>query len=139
MAERLDALTLLADPDGRLGACAFTGYGIAGPRAVAHRLLIALFTRRGSIVSDPEAGCDFPSALTRVRTQADLRVAFDFAVGTILRQEANTFTEADPPESRLRDARLLSADLTAREVTLRIEILTEAGSRATIAAPVRPG
>lgn len=135
---RLDALTLKADSNGRLSACALEGYGSYGPRMVAHRLLAALLTQRGTIVSDPEAGCDFLAALRQARMPADVSVAFEFALGTILRQEANVAAEVgDDSGSRLQDARLLAFDLGQGEAMLRFEVMTEAGERATVSAPLQ--
>lgn len=110
-----------------------------GIQKLAQRFLLELLTVRGSLRYLPNRGTSFMAELRsgQLRTSSDVVAAFaraeHYAKGQLRREQAET----DPADERYQQAELLSATHTGDRLSLRIRIVSDAGSDAVIIYPLR--
>ena len=99
----------------RLAAEDHGGKVTTGLQQLAQRLLVELFTIRGSMVHFPERGCDFLAQAMRgeFRTPLDVFAGFASALLDIRQQLLLQETEDDPLDERFEDAELTKVELSA--------------------------
>lgn len=107
---------------------------IAGVQQAVQAFISLLLTRRGS-VNGPNLGTDFLNYMVErnPRTEAEVRNYFQLTAPVAARQVNQTAQSAD---ERIREATLISAQVELDRITMRIQLLTDAGKTAEILAPV---
>jgi hypothetical protein len=97
-----------------------------------------LLTAAGSHAFDSTRGTGFLPQLEagRMRTEADVFVAFGFAVGTLAAQAQAVETAATPPDEQFADWVLNSVVLGPGSVTLYTTLTSAAGSSRPIILPL---
>jgi hypothetical protein len=114
------------------------GAAITGIQKLAQRFLLELLTDQGSLTYLPNRGTQFMLQLRSgaMRTAADVRSAFILAESTArgtLRREQSPTAPADEKYVR---AELLSVTLEADLISLRIQVISEAGSDVVLIYPI---
>ena len=107
---------------------------IAGVQQAAQAFLSLLLTKQGS-VNGISLGTDFITLLvTRSpRTEAEVRNYFQLTAPTAVQQLNLTAEVAD---ERVLEVNLISAEVDYDRISLRIQVITEAGETATVLAPL---
>lgn len=110
-----------------------------GLQKLSQRFLLELLTVRGSLVYLADRGTTFLLELRsgQLRTTADVMDAFaraeHYARGPLRREQSDT----DPADERYQKAELLAATLSGDRLSLRIRVISAAGSDAVIIYPLR--
>ena len=109
--------------------------GAYGPAEAVQRFVVRLFTRRGSIVTDPSRGTDFLRLLKtgRIRTEADLAMAFNSAAHDVLVALAG---EGGDDDETPVEATLSSTQVSPDAVRFSVVLRTAAGRLTTFEMPV---
>ena len=114
------------------------GEMVTGPQKLSQWFLVAFLTEKGSINGDDEFGTDFMTRARQgvIRTDTDVELYFNLAVRDFLDyQAANLLVEED--DEILTQAELLSFTLQARELQMRIQLTTAAGTSREVVLPIR--
>ena len=109
--------------------------GAYGPAAAVQRFVVRLFTRKGSIVTEPERGTDFLWLLKtgHIRTEADLAMAFNAAAYDAL--VALSGEGGDDDELPV-EATLSSMQVSPDAVRFSVVLRTAAGRLTSFDMPV---
>ena len=135
-ARDLDVYLLGSESSGSLPLTLGTDtLGAFGPAAAVQRFVVKLFTRKGSIVTDPNRGTEFLRALKtgRIRTDADLAMAFNSAAHDVLVDLAG---EGGDDDETPVEATLTSTDVSADTVRFSVNLRTAAGRLTSFEMPV---
>ena len=115
-----------------LGSDALGSYG---PAEAAQRFIVKLFTRRGSVVTDPTRGTDLMRLLTtgRIRTEADLAMAFNSAAHDVLLDLAG---EGGDDDELPVEASLIGTVGAPDSVMFSVSLKTAAGRLTSFDLPI---
>jgi hypothetical protein len=124
--------------DGTLFDAESAGEICVGVVKLAQWFLIELMTERGSRPYDDECGTTFMTELRtgRLRTELDVFVAFNFAVGDIQARARSLESDTDPADERFADAVLQSAVIFPGYVQLHIAVTSRAGNTRKAILPI---
>jgi hypothetical protein len=114
------------------------GSVVAGVQKLAQKVLMTFLLKRGSKKYRPDDGCDFMTAAARNlwRTTADVEQSFYSARLDVRRQIEEEETDDDPDDERYGDVVLLGLTLSATRVTLRVQVVSAAGTEFTFLTPI---
>lgn len=114
------------------------GYLCTGVQKLAQRVLLLLLTKKGSVRFDPEYGSIFMilAEAGGFRTVADVEQAFYGSKLDLTRQLSAAELDTDPLDERLDALELLNVTVAPGFVSLRIQMVTQAGSTYTFIAPI---
>lgn len=109
-----------------------------GIQKLAQRFLITLLQNVGSMPFQPSRGTAFVSSIRtgEVRTETDALAAFALAVGAIGPQLQSAETSDDPDDERFQDAELVNMTISPDQITLRINVISQAGDDRQIILPL---
>jgi len=116
-----------------------SGAATTGIQKLAQRFMLELLTDAGSLIYLPNRGSSFMPELRAglLRTSADVQDAFlraELAVRGNLRREQSI---TDPADEQYVSATLLSSTLAGDRLSLRIRVISAAGSDVVIIYPLR--
>ncbi len=122
----------LAKPDG-------FGELVTGLQEIVQRFTLVFLTEQGSVAGRPNYGTNFMTKLRqgRLRTDADVRVAYSSALMDVKRQLAVMVADDDPPEQVFENAELISASVADGRVLLSVKLITAAGETPKFTIPVQ--
>lgn len=109
-----------------------------GIQKLAQRFVLELLTERGSLPYSPARGTTFMTRLRqgRLRSEADVFVAFGFALNdlelSLTAEEAGT----DPDDERFASASLDKVFIEPGVVVLHVTVLSRAGTARKVILPV---
>lgn len=110
----------------------------AGIQKLAQRWVLEFLTETGSILAEPERGCDFMTIVRqgRMRNVLNVRTAFSAADLDIRRNLRNEEYEGMPADERFNSAELLNTAILAGFMRLDVKINSVAGTSRKIIVPV---
>lgn len=111
---------------------------VTGALKLVQRVVLELFTERGSMPFLPTRGSRFLTIVRSggVRTAVDVHQAFAFGAADVERNLTADETPADPADERLVGLALLSFSLTPGRLTLSVRINSAAGSSVVVDLPI---
>jgi hypothetical protein len=127
---------LITQPSGELGSLQSVALSLGGSPAIVagvqkamQRVSMFLLTRKGTVLGDPEYGCDFLASLTAAGTGSEAAVAAAFNRGVVefLEYEAEWNPDA-PDDEAVTSVDLVSYSLENHLLTLTVRIVTRAGA-----------
>jgi len=112
---------------------------VTGIQKLAQRFLMELMTEIGSIPHLPERGCLF---MTQARygywrTVADVRSAFYLGLFTVRTNLIREEDEDTPTDEQFDTAELVAVSLYQDQVSLRVKIISKAGTSLDVIYPIR--
>ena len=112
--------------------------GAYGAAEAVQRFVVRLFTKRGSIATDPERGTDLMQQLSsgKIRTEAALSMAFNAAAhDVLLALAAESGADGDADELPV-EASLTNVELLPDSVSFSVSLRTAAGRLTSFELPV---
>lgn len=128
--------------DSRLGLELFTAEGdgqiCVGIQKLTQRWLLEFLTERGSMPGLPDRGCDFMTLVRqgRLRTEAAITAAFNFAAYDVRIALSKEEDPAWPADERIGSAALLSLAFLPSYANMSVSISSLAGTSRSIILPV---
>jgi hypothetical protein len=109
-----------------------------GVQKLAQRWLLEFLTERGSMPGLPKRGSNFMTLVRqgRLRTQADVTVAFSFAAYDVRVALAKEEDDTWPNDERIVNAELLAVAFLPGYASLKINVISRAGETRAIILPV---
>ena len=100
-----------------------------GPVEAVQKFVVRLFTRRGSVLADPDRGTDLMRLLRtgKLRSEAELSMAFNSAAHDVLLSLAYDQGSGGDPDELPVSAQLLGVDISPDAVRFSVSIMTAAG------------
>lgn len=116
-----------------------SGKIVAGPQKVAQRFLLELLREKGTMPLRSSGGSDFmtEARMGLFRTAIDVMGAFARAVVDIRTTLQAEESDSDPDDERFQDAELVSAEVSASQVSIRVRVLTRAGESREFLFPLK--
>lgn len=114
------------------------GRAIAGIKKLAQWFLFELLLERGSMLYDPDRGCDFMrlARIGALRTQLDVEQAFFSALIDIRRNLRDRETDDSPDDERYGSAELLSVFHTPGDISLSVRLTSLSGESREFLFPI---
>jgi len=117
-----------------------SGLVVTGILKLCQRVVMLLFTTRGSITGLPDIGCDFIPLLRSgiLRTDLDVQAAFDAAAADLKLQLQSEYTDDTPADERLASVTVQSVIVNSgsRSVAIRAVVDSEAGTSRELIMPI---